>query len=160
MTYFIGAKWDVTGTTSGTVKLGSATKTFDTGVIPSKSAGSWETDIKWLPLQYSEVDVSISRTFNEAMGVGSFVITRDQNVVWDHDLNERAKAVLTLGSATDSFEGAAREDQRKYYGLKASYGIKRWLRVGAEFKHQNRDSTNSVFTYSQNLTLATIEGSL
>jgi hypothetical protein len=53
-----------------------------------------------------------------------------------------------------------REDTRKNSGLKVSYGIQRWLRMGVEVQRQNRSSTAAGFSYTQCVKLLTLEGSL
>ncbi len=158
--YLVGVTWEATAKTTGSFKVGRMSKTFDNGAITSKTDSTWEGDVTWSPLTYSVVDLSISRTLGESMGVGNFSDSRDQRLTWNHDLTERVRTTLTLGSGIDTYSGAARQDKRSNYGLKASYGFQRWLRLGAEFKNQSRDSTNGNFTYKQNMTLITLEGSM
>ncbi len=158
--YLVGIKWLATAKSSGSFKIGSMKKTFDTGVLPTGSGSTWEGAVKWSPLTYSIVDLSVLRTMNEATGTGNFIITRQEALAWNHDWSSRVKSTLTLDNAADAFQGIAREDKRKNYGMKISYGVQRWLRLGAELQRQNRSSTDARFTYTRNLTLFTLEGSL
>ena len=158
--YLLGIKWMATAMTSGAFKIGSMKKTFDTGVLPAGSGTTWEGSVKWSPLSYSIVDLSMLRTMNEATGTGNFIISNQQSLAWNHDWSSHATSTLAFDNAADTFQGIAREDKRKNYGMKISYGVRRWLRLGAELQRQNRSSTDAQFTYTRNLTLFTLEGSL
>ncbi len=158
--YLVGIRWLATAKTEGSLKVGTMKKTFDTGVLPSGSGTTWEGSVKWSPLTYSIIDLSAMRTMNEATGTGNFIITSQQSMNWNHDWSSRTRSTLAVENATDSFQGAAREDKRKNYGLKLSYGVERWLRVGAELQRQDRSSTDAQFSYTRNLSLFTVEGSL
>ncbi len=158
--YLVGLKWTATAQTSGSLKVGSMKKTFDTGVLPSGSGTTWEGEVKWSPLSYSIVDLSAMRTTSEATGTGNFIITSQQSLAWNHEWSSRVASALAFDNATDTFQGVVREDRRKNYGVKLSYGVQRWLRLGAELQRQERNSTDAQFTYTRNLALVTLEGSL
>jgi hypothetical protein len=45
-------------------------------------------------------------------------------------------------------------------GLRAGYKFRRWLTLGAEYTHSNRDSNTPVFEYDKNLYLLTATASM
>ena len=158
--YMLGVKWEATAKTTGSVKLGTLKKTFDTGVLQSGSSTVWDADVLWSPLTYSKIDASLHQTANEYGGVGSFIISRDSNLNWTHDWTGRVSSILALGDGVDNFQGVSRIDKRQNYSLKALYGFRTWLRAGLGYSLTKRNSTDANFTYTQNVTMLTLEGSL
>ena len=158
--YLVGAQWEATAKTTGSFKIGKLTKSFNAGTVPSHSAVTWEGEVRWTPLTYSSLDFIVNKATNESSGIGNFMTTRQESLAWNHDWSSRVRTTLTLGSGKDSYQGVAQEDSRSNYGVKASYGIQRWLRVGAEIQQQKRDSTDPNYIYTRNLALFTLEGSI
>jgi len=56
--------------------------------------------------------------------------------------------------------GAGRTDTYQGVAFRLSYGIRRWLRTGAEYRHDSRDTTVSSSEYRRNLTFITLEAAL
>ncbi|MDD2684788.1 MAG: outer membrane beta-barrel protein [Gallionella sp.] len=158
--YLVGAQWEATAKTSGSFKIGRMNKSFDSGVRASGSGATWEGGLRWSPLTYSVVDVTVGKAMGESSGVGNFMDSRQENLAWHHDWSSRVRSTLTLGATKNSYQGVAREDSLSNYGVKVSYGIQRWLRAGAEIQQQKRSSTAAGFDYTRNLVMFSLEGSL
>lgn len=158
--YMVGAKWEATAKTTGSVKIGTLKKSFDTGAVPSGSATVWDADILWSPLTYSKFDASLHQTANEYGGTGSFIVSRDSNLSWTHDWTGRVSTVVALGDGQDVFQSSTRVDKRQSYSLKALYGFRTWLRAGLGYSQNKRNSTDANYTYTQGVTMLTLEGSL
>src|SRR5213075_2347476 len=71
--YFVGATWEATAATSGTVKIGSTKKKFDVG--QSFTDTSWEALVTWSPRTYSRFDVYSSRQPTESTGLGAYILS-------------------------------------------------------------------------------------
>lgn len=158
--YLVGVQWEATAKTTGSFKVGKMTKSFDSGVRASGSGATWEGGLRWSPLTYSVVDVTLSKALGESSGVGNFMNSRQESAAWHHDWSSRVRTSLTLGASKNSYQGVAREDSLSNYGMKVSYGIQRWLRAGAELQHQQRSSSAAGFDYKRNIVMFTLEGSL
>ncbi|WP_081908901.1 outer membrane beta-barrel protein [Ferriphaselus sp. R-1] len=156
----VGLSWDATSQTSGSMMVGSMSKKFDSGLVSKGRGLSWDVDMQWKPLTYSSIAISGGRNFTETMDVGNFIIVRDMGVSWNHDWAHGVETALTYQNATDTFSGIYRVDQRSNVGAKVSYAMRRWLRGGVELQRQNRNSTDALYTYSRNIVLFSIEGSL
>lgn len=157
--YMAGVKWEATAKTTGSFKLGRLNKSFNLGVKPSGSSTVWDAVVTWSPKTYSNVDVSLHQTANEFGGVGSFMISRDSNLRWTHDWSSYVTSALSFGDGVDNFQAASRVDKRQTYGMKLSYKINRWLNAGAGYQHTKRDSTVAASSYTQAISLLTLEGS-
>lgn len=161
--YMVGVKWDATAKTTGSFKIGSMKKSFNLGLNAAKTATVWDADINWTPKTYSRVDASLHQTAFESGGVGgSFILTRESQVKWTHDWTGYITTAVSLDDGVDTYQASnpSRVDKRQSYALKAMYGFKPWLRAGLEYKNTKRNSSIAVWTYSQAITMLTLEGSL
>ena len=155
-----GAKWEATAKTTGSVKIGTLQKKFDSALRPNKSTVVWDADVTWSPKQYSKFDASLHQTAMEDGSVGGYVISRDSNLMWTQEWSGFISSNVTLGDGLDNFQSGLRTDKRKSYSIKGTYGFRSWLRAGLEFKNMKRDSTNTLWSYKQDVTMLTLEGSL
>jgi len=157
--YYVGVTWDATAATSGTFKAGRLKKEFDTG-LPSFSGSGWEGSITWAPRTYSTFDFYTARTANEATGLGDFILSDIYGVSWNHAWSSIVSTGVNLRHQRDAYQQFARTDETTTLGLKVGYKFRRWLTLGAEYTHTNRDSNLNTFEYDKNLYLLTATGSL
>lgn len=160
--YMVGVKWDATAKTMGSFKLGTMKKSFNQGVNAARTATVWDADINWTPKTYSRFDASLSQTAFESGGASasSFVISQNSQLKWTHDWTGYITSAVSMEDGVDTFQASTRVDKRQSYGLKATYGFKPWLRAGLEYKNTKRNSSITVWTYNQAITMFTLEGSL
>ena len=68
------------------------------------------------------------------------------------------------GYRRDNFINTApfpdRLDKTASFGARASYQFRRWMTLGAEVTHTDRNSSQSVYDYKRNLYLLTIGATL
>jgi len=147
----VGLTWDATAATSGTVKVGSIKKDFDSSARKDYSGLGWETSIAWKPLSYSKVDFFANRTFNESTGVGDFLLSKRIGAIWTHGWNSNFTSLVSLSQTTDDFSGNPRSDKTNSFGLALKYKLARWATVGGDYTNTKRDSNTSGLDYSKNL---------
>ena len=137
-------------------------KEFENGGSRTQSGASWDVGVRWSPLSYSVLDVSALRTFVESTGVGDTIISSRTSATWTHAWNSRLNHNLYWVRTNDDFVGggATRQDETTTVGLKFNYQMQRWLRLGAELAHTERDSNDALFRYRRNLLLFSVGGSL
>jgi hypothetical protein len=168
----IGLRWEATAATSGKFALGNATKKFDAA---GRDAGrrdfsglAWEGGINWKPLRYSSVDFLTQRMVTDSTGLGNYTIDQPYQVLWTHAWSSRVSSNLMGSYTTDKFNnapvaaagGADREDTTKSGGLKLTYNMRRWLKLGAEYTYTERSSNDSNFDYKRNQLMFLISGTL
>jgi hypothetical protein len=160
--YLVGVKWEATVATTGTAKFGRLIKKFDSSVRQDFSGSSWDVGVRWSPLTYSVFDFVSSKQAGESTGVGDTVVSKIYGVTWGHAWNSRLRTQALAGFRNDAFTGAgvSRVDDTTSFGLKVGYDFRRWLRLGAEFTHSERDSNVTGFDYKRNLLLFTIGATL
>ena len=160
--YLFGVKWEATAKTTGTAKFGWQTKSFDAAGRQDSSNSSWDVGVRWSPLTYSVFDFVSSKQTSESTGVGDTVVGKNYGVTWSHAWSSRLRTQALASFRNDTFAGAGitRKDDNTSVGLKVAYDLRRWLRLGAEYTHFNRDSSDNTFNYKRNLLLFTVGATL
>lgn len=154
-----GVTWDATAATSGTFKVGRLEKRFDSG-LPSFSGTGWEALVTWAPRTYSKFDFFTARNPVESTGLGTFVLSEVYGVNWTHAWSSVFSTELLARHQKDEYQGFNRNDKLNILGAKVGYRFRRWLTLGAEYTHTQRDSNASVFEYDKNLYLLTATASM
>ena len=161
MRYLVGATWDALAKTQGTLRVGYMTKDF---ALPSREdfgGASYEANVVWKPRTYSVVDLNARRAFGESVQTRSnFVVATTAAGTWNHDWNSRSRTSLRYAYGNYSYQGTMREDTYHSVGGEASYGLRRWLRVGAQIRHDTRSSTLPGLNYTRKITVLSIESAL
>jgi hypothetical protein len=154
-----GVTWDATAQTTGTIKVGQLKKKFDIG--PSSSDTGWEAQVSWMPRSYSKFDLYSSRNPVESTGEGAFILSDATGLVWTHDWNSVWTTAANVRFQNDKYQGLTpRKDEVTSLGLKATYKMRRWLTLGAEYTYTNRDSNSPINEYDRNLWLLTVTGTM
>ena len=155
---FGGLTWEATAATTGTVKVGRLERETDRG--GEDTATVWEGIVSWNPRTYSKFDFFTSRTTNEATGVGRFILSSTGGLSWNHAWSSYFSTGVDLRYQKDEYRGFDRRDEIRSVGLKAGYKFRRWLTLGAEYNHTNRDSSLPIFEYDKNLYMLTATASM
>lgn len=143
-----GMSWDITGKTTGEVKLGSATRDFKNTDEDSTTRLSWSANLTWEPMTYSSVALYSAQSNNETATVGSYIANTYTQVSWDHSFSTFVSAGIEASRSADTYVGASREDETISYGLNVTYSPKAWMDVKASFNQADRDSTNNDLDYA------------
>jgi len=159
--FHVGATWEATAKTTGTFKIGVTKKNFDDSTRGSSSNVSWAGDVRWSPLTYSHVILTINRAPAETTGgVGNFINRTPTTVRWSHDWSSRLTTDASASYTSDAYQGAARTDNTQKYGLKASYKMRRWLSFGADYTHTARNSDDNNFDFKSNVFMLFVNATL
>ena len=119
--------------------MGRAKRSFD-GPIPDATFASWEGIVTWAPRTYSTFDFYTSRQTSESSGLGNFIITEATGVNWNHQWSSVLMTGVSFRFQRDDYQGFNRQDDTKMLGFKVGYKFRRWLTLGAEYSHTQRDS--------------------
>ncbi len=156
-----GAAWEATAKTKGSFKIGMTKKDFDDSARAGASAINWSGEVRWSPRTYSHVDLSLNREPGETSGgVGNYIDRTNTGARWTHQWNSRLSTEASASYATDAYQGAARTDNTQNYGFKATYKMRRWLNLGADYTHGTRSSSDNNFDYQRNAFMLFLDATL
>ena len=158
--FSVGATWDATGKTTGTVKLGSTDKNFDAASRRSGDTFVWDVDVTWSPLTYSHVYFNGSSKAQETNGTGAFIQSTDFSVNWEHAWSDRFRSNVGFGVGDKDFEGDPRNDDLTDFSVGVDYDWQRWITVGASISRNDRESNDSQFDYDRNIVSVSLDMSL
>ncbi|MES2300357.1 MAG: outer membrane beta-barrel protein [Pseudomonadota bacterium] len=156
----IGATWEASAATTGTVKIGGLKKRFDNGVRADYSGLSWEANLRWSPRTYSVLDLTSSKGPTDATGVGDYILTNYNTLLWTHDWNEKFATRLNLGLTNSDYHGTIRKDDIKNAGISVSYALQRWLHLNGDLTRTQRTSTQAGLDLTRNVLSLSLEGTL
>lgn len=158
--YLVGATWDATAKTTGVVKAGYAQKEFSDASRDDKSAFTWEAEVSWAPRTYSTFVLRSGQELEESNGADNFIDTRSVSLTWDHAWNDQMKTAFAYGVTSEEYDLTSREDDTNSVSAGVSYDLRRWLTVGMDITHVERDSNQAAFDYESNTLFLTVQGSL
>ena len=158
----LGAEWEATAFTTGSLRIGRERKDFDLASKGSASTGMWEAAITWSPLTYSSFTLNTRAGFDEGSDGADAIDTRSVTLAWSHDWTERVNSKLSYNRSDQDFDRPTnpREDQLDSLSLGISYKLRRWLDVGVGYKYTENDSTQSGKSYQRNVVGLTLDASM
>jgi hypothetical protein len=157
--YYAGVTWEATAATTGTIKVGTFRKNFESD-LPDYSGTSWEGLITWLPRSYSRFDFYTARFPTESTGLGTFILSDATGVMWTHNWTSYISTGVNARYQRDKYQGFDRTDDVASIGLRVGYKFRRWLTLGGEYIYSKRDSNIDSFDYTKNLFLLTATASM
>jgi hypothetical protein len=160
---YVGARWEATALTQGTVKFGRMSKRFGTGSGRQNITDtSWDVGVRWSPLTYSVFDFNTSKLTGESTGVGDAIVGKLYSVLWTHAWNSRLRTQVLGSWKDDQFVGAgsSRKDETGTLGFKVNYQFRRWLKFGLDYTFSDRQSNDPAFNYRKNVILFSVGATL
>lgn len=154
---FAGATWVATGKTSGSVKIGSLSKDFDSSLRKDYSGSGWEVGIKWNPVTHSTWELSTyQNTREQTTGNDDYVKVTDYKLSWQHEWLRQYKSNFSLGVGEDVFNRSNRTDERFLFSAALYKRFNRIFKGGLSYQYSERDSTDNTSDYERNLIMLTI----
>ena len=148
--YLLGVTWAATYKTTGFAKFGIEDKDFDSDLRKDTNNFKWEIGARWRPRTYSVLDISTERRTDETNGIGDSIDARDFKVAWDHEWRSYISSNINFLYGVDDYSSSIREDTRYGAGIKLYYDWRRWAKISAEYRYEERDSEIDIFDYDRN----------
>lgn len=158
--YLVGLTWDATAKTTGSFKVGHEQKDFTSAARQDSSGGTWEGAIRWSPLTYSVWDLVTSKTAADSTGYGDYITNTATTLTWQHQWASTISSRASLGSVQSDFAATTRSDTINNYGLGVFYNIARTVRAGLEWTRTDRSSNQTIYEFSRNVTMLSLEATL
>lgn len=153
MNLLAGASWDITGKTTGEVKLGALKRSFDESGIDDSTRFAWEAQLIWNPRSYSTVTFLSQQTANETNDPGTYIASQYSLVSWDHEFSPFVSVVLDASLSNDEYvdDTAGREDEVVSYGVTGVFSPSKILDIKASLKDESRDSNIADLDYDRQI---------
>ncbi len=154
--FSVGATWDLAATTSGTVRVGQMSKNFKDSGLQDYRGLNVDASVRWAPLTYSSYDILLRRGAIDSSGIGVYSVDTSMAVAWNHQWRQYISTRARLSYTHSEFQGITRTDNVTAAAIGGYYNLRSWLRVGAEYSHFKRGSTDGGFQFSRNVVLFTV----
>lgn len=140
---FVGVSWDITGKTTGTVKLGYQEKEFDSASREDYDGETWDVAMSWSPKTYSTFTLSTARTPNESAGIGDFIDSENITLGWQHGWADNLSSSVYVRALNEDYVNSFnnRDDDSINAGISFEYTIKRWISINMAYDYSDRDSS-------------------
>jgi hypothetical protein len=136
----MGLRWDITGATSGELKVGRIARSFDARTKKSSANLSWEGNLTWQPLMYSTVVVTTGQFTEESNGTGNYIAASTTSVSWNHEFSRFISAGISANSGEDDYVKADRDDINSGFGINMTYSPFTRVDVGLSASKSLRNS--------------------
>lgn len=159
----VGATWEATARTTGTVKVGAERKDFDSDARDDYSSPMWEAGVVWAPRTYSAFELRSRRAFDEGDDGASTVQDMSTVLTWTHEWNPWISSELEYRMADREYKREVtgdREDDLQAYGASLVYSPDRWIDLTLGYRHVTNDSSLEAASYDRNVYLLTVDMSL
>ncbi len=149
--YLAGATWELSGLTSGTVKVGQVRKTFADSARENFSGLDWEAEIAWSPRSYSEFELGAARSEEETYGEGDFIDTTTVSLGWNHGWTDYLQSRVSVAITDESYHGIDRDQETLDLSLSLMYQWRRWLALELGADYSDSDSNVDWLMYDKNM---------
>ncbi|MEH6446821.1 MAG: outer membrane beta-barrel protein [Oceanospirillaceae bacterium] len=160
MRYLLGATWEATAKTSGTIKVGWSEKDFDDPTSSDVDGGTWDAEVNWNPKSYSTFIFSTGQEFGETTTDDSFVDSVNYGVSWNHYWQDNFKSTLAFNKKDDDYSNSTRKDTTNTVIVGVNYEAKRWLNLGLGYTMTDKDTNQADASFKKNTLMMTVQGSL
>jgi hypothetical protein len=148
-----GMRWDMTGATTGEVKVGRVVRNFDSSNKDSGVHLNWSANLTWQPLTYSTVVATTGQSTGESNGTGNYIASSTSNVSWNHEFSNFISAGVSANYGEDEYVKNPRNDINSGFGINATYSPLTWMDVDLSASQSLRKSNITGLDKETNLVL-------
>lgn len=149
--YLTGATWDITGKTTGKVRLGLQNKTYDDSTKDDFSGFSWDLDLEWKPLSYSTITVSAAQRARDPDQGSNYVDETSFDGSWKHYWLSHLFTNATAQFVFDDYSTSSRKDDLIKVGLALGYELREYAELNLGWRLEDNDSSIAGNSYDQNV---------
>lgn len=137
-----GVRWLATAKTSGDIRVGYRTRTFDDPASADVSGLDWEIGLKWSPASRTQFELTTARSEQQSYRSDAYLIDITGTTLgWTHTLSARTRAKARLEYLAVDFEGASRNDDIVGGSAGLEYMAMSYLWIVGNASMTNRDSS-------------------
>jgi hypothetical protein len=160
LAYLVGARWEATAKTEGSVKFGIENKDFNDSSLKNTDLTTWEASVDWSPLSYSVVTLTTSQKIDEGSYNSTYTDSRNTEISWAHDWGRGYSSKVNFINTEKDYATINRKDTINAYGIGLNYEAKRWMDIAFDYQSSNQNSTDATYDYDRNIFKLTLNLSL
>jgi len=151
-----GVRWEATAKTTGEIKLGYHTKDMDEEYLEDFEGGSYFVSLLWEPKPYSQITLEASRRtdevpYDESVAVNPSYYVRDTvSVYWKHSFTDNFISYADVAIHKVEYGGIDQTEDYFNTWFELEYHLRDWLRLGAKYQYNSRDSSAAGLDYVAN----------
>ena len=158
--YFLGARWEATAKTTGTIKFGTVSKDLKDVTLSDFNGNGFDVSVVWKPKSYSSVQLTASRYPREsAYSTDSYYVSDMYGLAYRHGFSERVELNANITSGVDSYSSGSRKDDLSGFGIGVSYKLNRLLKLDGRYINSSRSSNVTGADYKSNVYMLAISTS-
>ncbi|WP_159650861.1 outer membrane beta-barrel protein [Vibrio atypicus] len=149
--FLTGATWDITGKTTGKLRLGLQSKSYTEANRVDFNGFSWDLDLEWKPLSYSTVLVSAAQRAKDPEQGSNYVDERSFDTNWKHYWMSNLFTDVSFLYVKDDYSESTRVEDFYRLGLGLGYEIRDFVELSTGWRMENNDSSIDENKYNQNV---------
>ncbi len=149
--YYIGAQWDITGKTKGSIKLGYQDKQFQDSRREDFGGFSWKAALEWTPSDHSTVIFTSSQVAKDPDQAGDYVNETRYQASWKNYWLPLVYSNINMQKIDEDYTGDSRTEDTVAAGITLGYEMKEWVDLSIGWKVEDKDSTKATYSYKQNI---------
>ncbi|AOS97224.1 hypothetical protein AUP74_01793 [Microbulbifer aggregans] len=147
----VGASWEATAKTTGSIQVGAQEKKFDDVSRSNFSSPTWEVGVLWEPKSHMAFDFSARRDIEESRGLDDFTDVRTLSLSWINRWSEKLSSTATIYSQDVDYGGLERTEDEVGSDINLNFQMKRWLGFSLGYSSQTVESNADGFGFERNI---------
>ena len=140
-----GANFELGAVTRGEVAIGYISQSFEDPDLDKIDGFGARAQVEWFPTELTTLTFGASRTVEDSAvpGAGAYLSSNISAQI-DHELLRNVILTARAGYGEDEYDVIGRRDERKNFGLSATYLINRVVGITASYSYADQDTVRGV----------------
>ncbi|MCG9580610.1 outer membrane beta-barrel protein [Vibrio tubiashii] len=149
--YMVGSKWDISGKTTGKLRLGLQNKDYEDSQKDQFTGFSWDVDLQWNPLEHSEVTLLGGQRARDPDQGSNYVKDLFLSSGWKHYWRSNIYSDVELTLRNSDYSSSNRDDDFYSNRLALGYTFNDITDLVLGWEYERVNSTINENSYKQNI---------
>lgn len=149
--YYFGAEWDVTGKTTGRLRLGLQNKDYESSARKDFSGLSWKGDLDWRPAGHSTISIMTGMEAEDSAQDSTYLDRMNFSSQWQHFWLSYFYTRVGFSLSKEDYSESERKDKLNNIDVSIGYSETEDADISMGWRYEKNDSTLNSNTYSQNV---------
>lgn len=147
---FVGAEWEATAQTTGSVRLGYQGKEPDDSSFDDFDSAAWEATVVWTPKSYSALEWTAFRGMEDSSSVLTYIDLEVYGLKWKHKWSDKFNTTVYGKIENQDFKDGSRKDDINTWGYIVAYNLTQMIELTGEYKYEERETSAVGLDYDRN----------